>query len=76
MYPPEKRISTESNTSYSENQVIVDTNETNTNEIVEPNLPVVSVMPFRTYTLITFGVVIAVAGAAIFLKKKTSTRSK
>ncbi len=75
-FPSEKRVSTESNTSYSENPVIVDANETETNEIVEPNLPVVSVTPFRTYTLITIGVVIAIAGAAIFLKKKTSTRTK
>ena len=70
-FPPEKRVSTESNTSYSENPFIVDSNE-----ILEPNLPAVRVAPFRTYTLITVGVVIAVAGAAIFLKKKAAGRSK
>jgi HEAT repeat protein len=75
-FPPEKRVMTESNTSFSEKPVIVDTNETDVNETMEPNLPVVSVMPFRTYTLITFGVVIAVAGAIIFLKKKAASRSK
>jgi hypothetical protein len=67
---------TESNTSYSENQVIVDSNETDVNETMEPNLPMVSVSPFKTYTLVAIGVVIAVAGAAIFLKKKAAGRSK
>lgn len=75
-FPPEKRVMTESNTSYSENPVIVDTNETDVNETMEPNLPAVSVAPFRTYTLVAIGVVIVVAGAAIFLKKKALTLSK
>lgn len=70
-FPPEKRAAIADQNSYSENPVIVDANET-----LEPNMPSGSVTPFRTYTLVAIGVVIAVAGAAIFLKKKAADRRK
>ena len=75
-FPPGKRVSTESHNSFSEKPVIVDSNETDTNETLEPNMPSGSVTSFRTYTLVAICVVIAVAGFALFLKKKVPRRSK
>jgi hypothetical protein len=72
--PPEKRASIADQNSYNEKPVIVDS--VDSNETMEPNLPAVSVAPFRTYTLITIGVVITIVGSALLLKKKAAGRRK
>jgi len=70
-FPPEERASIAGQASYREKPVVVDVNET-----VEPNLPAGRVMPFRTYTLVAIGVVIAIAGFALFVRKNASSRGK
>jgi hypothetical protein len=75
-FPPEKRASIADQTSYTEKPVIVDANERDANETMEPNLPAVSVAPLGTYTLITIGVLIAIVGFVLLLKKKAAVHSK
>jgi HEAT repeat protein len=70
-FPPEKRASIADQNSYNEKPVIAEANET-----LEPNMPSGSVTPFRTYTLVAIGVVIAIVGSALFLKKKAAGRRK